>query len=99
MTAVVPDSPALRTWLGALPADDKPEIRAKRHPWLGRPRMLYLVGRSHRGDTLVLQVIELFGQCRWVGGSGGRWQIERAQLSLFPSTPPAPAPLQVPRAS
>lgn len=82
MTAVVPDSQALRAWLAALPANEKTEIRAKRHAWIGRPRMAYLVGRSFAGDRVVLAAIEQFGQCRW---SGGRWQVERAQLSLFPS--------------
>lgn len=85
MTAVVPDSQALRSWLAALPATEKTEIRAKRHAWIGRPRMAYLVGRSFVGDRVVLAAIELFGQCRW---SGGRWHVDRVQLSLFPSEKP-----------
>ncbi len=88
MTAVVPDSKELRSALEALPEERKQEIRAKRHPWIGPRRMLIVIGRSFAGDGIVRDLVDQFGQCRW---SGGRWHIDKAQLSLFPSTGRPPA--------
>lgn len=81
MTAVLPDSPALRSALKALPDDRKKELRAKRHPWIGPARMVILTARTWAGDALVGELVERFGSCRW---DDGRWHIQRAQLSLFP---------------
>jgi len=82
VSAVVPDSAALRTWLGGLKPEAKRSIRVKRHPWLLR-RMLIVSGRDFAGDRLVRDLVEQFGSCRW---SAGRWHVDKAQLSLFPST-------------
>ena len=84
VTAVVPDSKALQHALEALPPERKRELLLKRHPWEGL-RMLVISGKSWAADDLIRCLVEQFGSCRW---SGGRWHVDRAQLSLFPRTAP-----------
>ncbi len=79
MTAIVPDSERLRGDLRSLPPSVKTQIRAKRHPWLLRPRMLILRSSSAAGERAVNALVERFGECWW---ERGRWRVRRAQLRL-----------------
>lgn len=79
VTSIVPDSAKLRSALRALPPAEKDQIRAKRHPWIGRPRMVILGSSSLAGEKLVRRLVDEFGECWWYAG---RWRTKKTQLRL-----------------
>lgn len=79
MTTLVPDSAKLREELGQLPPAEKATIRAKRHPWLGRPRMVRLVSVAAEGEAVIAELARRHGVCRWERGA---WRVKREQLRL-----------------
>jgi hypothetical protein len=74
------DTPALRQALAALPSEAKAGLKVRRHPWIGKPRMLVILARSLPAGRTVGELANRFATCAW-GPKG--WAIRRVQLKLF----------------